>query len=256
MKKIIAVGFNTFKESIRDKVFYSLLVFAVIMLCFSMVLGNLTIGQPEKIIKDFGLGAISLFGTLVAIFVGIGSIYKEIDKRTIYVVLAKPISRGQFLLGKYFGISFMVTIEVFVMSVALFGLLIVAYDQPVPWRLCLAIVPIWFEIHLILAVALFFSAFSTPFLSGLFSLSFFVIGHLTQDFRLLVKNTDDAIMQKIAELTYYLFPNLESLNFKTEVVHGLPISFSHIIQSITYSCCYTAMLLCGGILIFSKRDMK
>lgn len=255
MAKLLVIAVNTYKEAIRDKVFYSLLIFAVIMLCFSMVLGNLTIGQPQKIIKDFGLATISIFGTLVAIYVGIGSIYKEVDKRTIYVVLAKPVTRGQFLFGKYLGVSMMVTINIIVMSLALFGLLIFVYGET-PWRLFLAIVPIWFEIHLVLAVALLFSAFSTPFLSGLFTLSVFVIGHLTQDFIILVRSSDDVLLKNIAQITYYVFPNLESLNYTTQVVHDLAFPIGEVIKAIVYSCCYTAMILYAGMLIFSRRDFK
>ena len=115
MNKIAALALNTFRESIRDRIFYSLLAFAVIMLAFSLVLGNLTIGDEIKIIKDFGLAAISLFGVLIAIFVGISLVYKEMEKRTIYVILAHPISRSQFVLGKYGGLSLTLLVEVAVM---------------------------------------------------------------------------------------------------------------------------------------------
>jgi ABC-type transport system involved in multi-copper enzyme maturation permease subunit len=155
MGKIFAIALNTFRESIRDRIFYSLLAFAILMLGFSMILGNLTIGDPIKIVKDFGLGAISLFGILIAIFVGIGLVYKEMEKRTIYVMLAKPIARWQFLLGKYFGLSLILMIEVLVMTIGLF-VLCYYYKPDVPWDLFLAIIPIYFELQLILAVALFF----------------------------------------------------------------------------------------------------
>lgn len=115
MKKILTIGLYTLKEIIRDKILYSLLGFAVLMLCFSMVLGNLALGQPEKIIKDFGLGAISIIGTLIAVFIGISSLFKELDRKTIYVILSKPLSRWQFLTGKYLGLSMIITFEVGIM---------------------------------------------------------------------------------------------------------------------------------------------
>jgi len=162
MGKITAIALNTFRESIRDRIFYSLLAFAILMLGFSMILGNLTIGDPIKIVKDFGLGAISLFGTLIAIFVGIGMVYKEMEKRTIYVILAKPIARWQFLAGKYCGLSLILVVEVTVMTFLLF-VLCYQYEPVIPWDLFKAIIPISFELQLILAVALLFSAFASPF---------------------------------------------------------------------------------------------
>jgi len=256
MKKIIAIAVNTFRESIRDRIYYSLLVFALLMLGFSMVLGSLTLGDPVKIIKDFGLGAISLFGTLIAIFVGIGLVYKEMEKKTIYVILAKPVDRGQFLLGKYLGLSLTLIIEVAVMSLGLFLLLILLYNQPVPWELFKAIIPIWFELQLILAVALMFSVWTSPFLSGLFTLSVFIIGHLTTDLRVLAMKSDDIVLQRIAEILYYFFPNLENLNFKVQVVHGLPLSFVNMTISLLYAFLYTCFLLALSVFIFRTKDIR
>jgi ABC-type transport system involved in multi-copper enzyme maturation permease subunit len=255
MEKIVALAMNTFRESIRDRIFYSLLAFAVLMLAFSLVLANLTIGDEIKIIKDFGLGAISLFGVLIAIFVGISLVYKEMEKRTIYVILANPIARWQFVLGKYAGLSLTLFVEVAVMSA---GLIALCYfkQEVIPWALFKAIVPIWFELQLILAVALLFSTFASPFLSGLFTLSIFIIGHLTQDFKQLAAGTDNLALKKTANFLYYTFPNLESLNFKARVVHGLAIPWPEFFLSLLYASCYTLMLFTAALLIFNKRDIR
>lgn len=255
MLKILAIALNTFRESIRDRIFYSLLAFAVIMLAFSLVLGNLTIGDEIKIIKDFGLGAISLFGVLIAIFVGISLVYKEMEKRTIYVILANPIARYQFILGKYAGLSLTLFVEVAIMSA---GLLALCYfkQQIVPWELFKAIIPLWFELQLILAVALFFSAFVSPFLSGLLTLSVFIIGHLTQDFKQLVVNMDNPALKKTADFLYRTFPNLEALNYKSRVVHGLEIPWPEFWLSLAYATSYTTLLLGLTLFIFSRRDIR
>ena len=256
MNKIFAIALNTFRESIRDRVYYSLLIFAVLMLGFSMVLGNLTLGDPVKIVKDFGLGAISLFGTLIAIFVGIGLVYKEMEKKTIYLILSKPVGRGQFLLGKYLGLSITLIIEVVVMSLGLFLLLVLVYEQPAPWSLFKAILPIWFELQLMLAVALLFSAWSSPFLSGLFTLSIFIIGHLTKDLLVLAGKSEDAAFQMLAKVLYYVFPNLENLNFKVQVVHGLPIPATDFILALSYAFFYTCAILTLAVVIFRSRDIR
>lgn len=255
MKKIIAISINTLRESVRDRVFYSLLIFAILMLGFSTVLGKLTVGDHVKIVKDFGLGAISLFGTLIAIFVGIGLVYKEMEKKTIYVILSKPLARWQFLLGKYCGLSLTLLIEVAVMTIGLLGLCFF-YTQSIPWELFKAIIPIWFELQLILAVAVMFSTFASPFLSGLFALSVFIIGHLTKDLKVLAEHTEDLVLSYLANILYYSFPNLENLNFKSQVVHGLAISLPKLGFSLFYSASYTIAVMLIAILIFRIRDIR
>lgn len=255
MNKIRAIALNTFRESIRDRIFYSLLFFAVVLLAFSMVLGNLTLAEPVKIIKDFGLGSISIVGTLIAIFVGIGMVYKEMEKKTIYVILSKPIARWQFLIGKYCGLSLTIIVEVVVMTVLLF-ILCYQYVPEIPWTLFYAIVPILFELQLVLAVAFFFSTFSTSFLSGMFTLSVFIIGHLTKDLKILAQGGDDIVFQKFASGLYYVVPNLEILNFKTRVVHHLNITLSEVMLSLTYAILYTIVVLLMGIFIFQRRDIN
>ncbi|MBF0259682.1 MAG: ABC transporter permease [Desulfamplus sp.] len=254
MNKIAAIALNTFRESIRDRIFYSLLFFAVVLLAFSMVLGNLTLAEPVKIIKDFGLGSISIVGTLIAIFVGIGMVYKEMEKKTIYVILSKPIARWQFLIGKYCGLSITIIIEVVVMTVLLF-ILCYQYVPQIPLSLFYAIIPIYFELQLILAVAFLFSTFSTSFLSGMFTLSVFIIGHLTKDLKMLAQSGDDVVFQKFANGLYYFFPNLENLNFKARVVHNLGVSLPEILFSLLYSALYTAVILLLAIFIFERRDI-
>ncbi|MDY0374945.1 MAG: ABC transporter permease [Desulfobacterium sp.] len=254
MGKITAIALNTFRESIRDRIFYSLLFFAVVLILFSMVLGNLTIGDPLKIVKDFGLGSISIVGTLIAIFVGIGMIYKEMEKRTIFVILSKPLARWQFFIGKYCGLSLTILVEVVVMSILLFVLCFL-YVSEIPWTLLYAIIPIFFEILLILAIAFLFSTFSTSFLSGMFTLSIFIIGHFTGDLKAIAQATEDALFQKVSNVIYYVLPNLEYLNFKTRVVHHLNITISEVMLSLTYGILYTVVVLLVGIFIFQRRDI-
>lgn len=255
MFMIFTLALNTFRESIRDRIFYSLLVFAVLMLSFSLILGNLTIGDEIKIIKDFGLAAISLFGVLIAIFVGISLVYKEMEKRTIYVILANPIARYHFILGKYAGLSLTLLVEVVVMSSCLLVLCYIE-QQVIPWELFKAIIPIWFELQLILAVAILCSTFVSPFISGLLTMAVFVIGHLTQDFKQLVESLNNPALEQTAGILYYLFPNLESLNYKAKIVHGLEILRAEYFFSLSYAACYTLMILAASLIIFSKRDIR
>lgn len=255
MRKVMAICLNTFRESVRDKIFYSLLAFALLILGFSIVLGNLSLGDTYKIIQDFGLMAISLFGTLTAIFVGIGMVYKEMEKRTVYVILAKPIARWQFLMGKYLGLSLTIVVMEVCMTIALFAVCFL-YKDMVPYRTVYALVGIFFELQLILAAAVLFSTFTTPFLSGLFTLAVFIIGHITVDLKVIADSMDASLLKHIMKGIYFVAPNLEKLNFKAAVVHNLDIPFMVFTSSILYSVLYTLMIIMASVLIFNHRDMR
>jgi ABC-type transport system involved in multi-copper enzyme maturation permease subunit len=255
MHKIIAIGLNTFRESARDKIFYSLLAFAILIIGFSVVLGNLSLGDTYKIIQDFGLMALSLFGVLTAIFVGIGMVYKEMEKRTVFVLLSKPIARWQFVLGKYLGLSLTLLIMQAVMTLFLFGVCLL-YQGKVPYAIIYAVVAIAFELQLILAAAVFFSTFTTPFLSGLFTLALFIIGHISVDLKVIAAKFEDSTAKTLIDALYYLLPNLEKLNFKAAAVHRLAIDWSGYAGALAYALVYSAMILCAAVLVFNRRDMK
>ena len=186
--KIRAIALNTFREAIRDRILYLLFFFAAISLAFSRLLAVLTVGDRVKIIKDVGLASISVFGMLMAILIGTGLVYKEIDKKTIYTLLAKPIPRWQFLLGKFFGLALTLFIMILAMG-TVFLVIVLLHTGKLESRLLLAILFIFLELVLITAVAILFSCFSTPILSSLFTLSFYLIGHLSWGLETLVQKT-------------------------------------------------------------------
>jgi ABC-type transport system involved in multi-copper enzyme maturation permease subunit len=225
IKRITAIAINTFREAIRNKILYILLVFAILLILFSVILAILSIGQEQKIIKDVGLSAILFFGVLISIMVGIGLIYNELDKRTIYVIVSKPIHRYEFVLGKFFGLLLTLAVNVAMMSVVFF--LLVLFRQPVTqlidqvifwlgrvtnqqmWDIIKAavstfsqgfnnfpeLVPLikaiaftFLELTIITAIAVMFSSFSTPILSAVYTFILFIVGHLTQDLLLLAQN--------------------------------------------------------------------
>jgi len=253
--KVIVLSFNTFREAIRDKVLYSLLFFAVGIVGLSVILDFITIGERTKIVKDFGLAAIALFGVMIAIFVGIGLVYKELERKTIYTLLSKPIHRYQFLLGKYVGLIMTLLVEIAVMSFALLAI-IYFYDGEVDFYLLYAIGMTVVELMVITAIALFFSSFSTPILSGLFTLSFYVIGHLTTDLPGFSERAGSQFLKYFIKGLYYLLPNLEYFNLRGQVVHRIPIASDYLILATLYGFLYTAIIILFSIVIFSKRDFK
>ncbi|MBN2467734.1 MAG: ABC transporter permease [Deltaproteobacteria bacterium] len=253
--KTLALGLNTFREAIRDKVLYSLFFFAVVMIGISMILDHLTIGERTKIIKDFGLASILLFGVLIAVFVGIGLVYKEIEKKTIYNILSKPIHRYQFILGKYLGLVMVLFSEVALMSIVFLAMLYF-YEGTVDCYLFYAIGTTFIELMVITAFALLFSSFSTPILSGLFTLSFYIIGHLTSDLLELGQKGYSRFFECIATALYYLIPNLEFFNLKGDVVYHKPISAEYLFFACSYGLLYILLLLLISIVVFQTRDLK
>ena len=251
--KIRAIALHTLKEAIRDRILYLILFFAVICIGFSRLLALLTIGDRVKIIKDVGLSSLSLFGTLMAILIGTGLVYKEIDKKTIYTLLSKPIHRYQFLLGKFFGLILTLFIMLLLMSI-IFLALIFFHTFTIEWQLLIAILYIFLELCLITAVALLFSCFSTPILSSIFSLAFYLISHTAWGLETLIVKIKSGFGKALAQGLYHFLPDLENFNFRTEVVHNLPIPASIFFYSTLYGLFYTLFVLTIALLIFRKRD--
>ncbi|MDP3937506.1 MAG: ABC transporter permease [Deltaproteobacteria bacterium] len=247
-----AIAVNTFREAVRDKVLYSLLFFAIALIGASVVLNRLAIGQQTKIITDLGLASISIFGTLIAAFVGIGLVSKEIERRTIFTIVSKPVSRGCFILGKYLGLVLTLAVEVAIMSACFLTMLAIYADDlviPALWAIGL----IFMELSVVTAVAIFFSSFSTAFLSGLFTMAVWLIGHFTPDLRVFGERSGTA-MRWLTEFLYYALPNLRNFNIKEQVVHGIPVAAEFMALSVVYGLVYVSVLLVVATLVFERRD--
>ena len=251
--KIRAIAFHTLKEAIRDRILYLILFFAVVCIGFSRLLALLTLGDRVKIIKDVGLSSLSLFGALMAILIGTGLVYKEIDKKTIYTLLSKPIHRYQFLLGKFFGLVLTLFIMLLLMSIIFLALLFF-HTFKIEWQMLIAILYIFLELCLITSVALLFSCFSTPILSSIFSLAFYLIGHTAWGLETLIIKIKPGFGKAVAQALYQFLPDLENFNFRTEVVHNLPIPPSIFLFSTLYGIFYTLFVLTIALLIFRRRD--
>lgn len=251
--KVWAIARNTFREAKRDRVLYLLFFFAAGAIVFSRVLALLTVGDKLKIIRDVGLASISFFGVLMAVLMGTGLVYKEIDKKTIYTLLAKPISRPQFILGKFLGLALTLFIMTALMTVIFLGLVFV-HSGRVEASLLPALYFSFLEFLLVTAVAILFSTFSTPILSSIFSLAFFLIGHLSWGLELLLRKIVAPVSRAAVTVLYRLLPDLENFNVRTEVVHGLPIPAGLYLDATLYGLVYTAFLLGLAVLIFRRRD--
>lgn len=255
VRKIGYVALNTYRETVRDKVLYNLVLFALLMIASSYVLGAISVYQEIKVIKDLGLASISIFGMVIAIFIGIGLVAKEIDKRTLYGILPKPISRSQFLLGKYFGLCLTLLVNVMVMTVGLYVLLFLM-KEPFEPALLKAIFLIYLELALLVAVAILFSTFTSSVLAGLFAGFVYVAGYLSSDLKNLESVVDSAFLPQVTRVLYYLLPNFKNFDVKAAVVAGDPVPWSQLGWATAYAAAYIAILLVASCWIFQKRNLK
>jgi ABC-type transport system involved in multi-copper enzyme maturation permease subunit len=265
---VFPIAASVFRESVRDRVPYNLVIFAILLMGASYLLGQLTAGQELKIIKDLGLAAMSMFGLFIALFIGIGLVSKEVERRSIYGLLSKPISRAQFLLGKYVGLVVTLVVNVGVMSVALYAVLgymavTESEDFKRGWEapaldpmLIVAIGLILLGLMLVTAIALLFSTFSSPMVSAATTLGLYVAGHFSDDLRHLDQSVDSRVAGVLGRLLSYLLPDLSVFDVKARVVHGLPVPFDEVAWAVGYGLVYIVGLLAVSILIFNRRDFK
>lgn len=251
---VARIAVSVFRESIRDKVLYSLVLFAVLLMAASYLIGQLTAGEDIKIIKDLGLAAISIFGLMIAVFIGIGLVWKEVERRSIYSLLSKPMRRHEFVIGKYAGLALTLVVNVLAMTVAYFGVL--AYLGGADPMLLKAIALIVVELLLVTAVALFFSTFSSPFLSALLTIGLWTIGTFNADLRTFEAVVESRAAAWLARALYYVLPDFAAFDVKLQAVHGLAVPWSYVAATAAYGLVYVALLLTGAVMIFSRRDFK
>ncbi len=252
--RIWVIAKNGFQEVIRDRILYFILFFLILLGLALALLPEISANTHEKIFIDFGLSAIEIFGVIVAIFVGTGLINKEIEKRTVLVLIPKPISRAEFIIGKHLGLSAVIGVMITAMSAIYFGLLTFAnYSYPlVP--LLVSIFYLYLELLLIIAVALVFGVFTSSVLATLFSLGIYLMGNISQDLLKLGNISKSSNIQAITEKLYLILPDLSHLNLKNEAVYGVLPNALELLTNGVYGIIYTIVLLSIAILIFSRRQ--
>jgi Cu-processing system permease protein len=253
MAAICVIALNTFRECLRDKILYNLLLFAGMLIGLSVLLADLSITEHHKIIADMGLAAINVIGVIIAIFVGISLVNKEIERRTVYTIMARPISRTAFILGKYAGLALTLFVNVLIM-LAVFLLTLWFYHVPIGTAIFQAVGLIFVELLVVMAVALFFSTFSSSTLSAILTLGIYVLGHLTADLKSLAEKSESGAARAIMNALYYLCPNMEALNIKGQAAVGIPVGPDYLLLASLYGFAYAAVLVTGACLVFQRRD--
>lgn len=256
--KIVSIAHNTFREAVRDRVLHGLGALCLLAIGASLVLGRIAAGQEARIVVDVGLSAMTLFGLLIAIFLGVGLVAKEIERRTIANILAKPVGRATFLVGKYLGLCLALAVNLAALTVVIVLALVYVRGgvDAMAWRVWPAAWLILCELAIITAVALLCSCFSSPLLSSLFALLVFLIGRWSPDLRLLAETAASPATRLVSRALYYLLPNLTYFNFINEAARGVAIPARLVLGATFYAVCYCAAALVVGALIFARRDFK
>ena len=253
--RVQALAVNTFREALRNKLLYTLLGFGILMIGVGVLLATLSYVEVDEILQDMGMGAIRFFSAGIAIFIGIGLIHTEIERRTIFTILSKPVSRTEFLIGKWAGLTFTVWLQLGLMALA-FGVVSSLAGAPLGAGHAVAIALIGLELMLLVAIATFFSAFTTPMLAALFTVGLWMIGHLSRDLRALGEQSELESVTSMTDFIFLVMPDFEVFNKTLQAVHGLPIPASEIWLAIVYALGYTVCTLLFGSMIFQRRDFK
>ena len=261
MGKIITIGLNTFREAIRNKMLYSLLFFAVLVIVASLAFGSLSVHEEVRLTTDLGLAGMSIFSIIIAIFVGVNLVYKELERKTIYTLIPKPIHRYQFVLGKYIGMLMTLGVQVLVMTAVLVVVLLIQGAELSGAAASAWCMLIFLEVMVITAVAVFFSSFSTPFLSGLFTVGIFLLGRSVPDIKNVADKVDNAGLTALMEgmtrivpdLRYFYVTGSETAGQHISV-HGAFPDWTYVATAAVYALLYIALALIVAIFLFSRRD--
>jgi len=258
ISQTIAISRNTFREAVRDRVLYNLVAFAVIMIGSALLFGQISVGIHKIIVINIGLSSISIFGLLIAIFIGIGSVHKEIDKRSLYGVLSKPVRRWQFVLGKFAGLNLTLVVNAAVMTAGLWAALyyLMREFQPEDVSIWAAIYFIVLELTLVSALCVFFSSFTTPVLAALFTFLLYFTGSFSPDLKMFADMSENPLIRQLVSGIYYLLPNFSNFRVSAWVSNGHPIAGSMIFGNTLYAFFYCSFLLAAAAAMFSRRDLK
>lgn len=253
--KIPSIAANTFRETVRNKILYAILAFALIVIGITYFLADLSVGEMARIIADIGLACIHIFGVIMAVFLGITLVSQEVERKTVYLILSKPVPRWEFIVGKAMGLCATLALTTLIMAATLF-LVYAGYGGALEPGILIASAGIYFELVLLICIASFFSTFTTPVLSAIFTLSMFLVGHISKDLIVFGGRSASAAVQWAAKVLFYALPNLENFNWKNEVVYGGVRSPGVLVMSAGYLVCYCAAVLVAACLLFSRKDFK
>jgi ABC-type transport system involved in multi-copper enzyme maturation permease subunit len=256
--RIASIAVHTFKESVREKVLYNLIVFALLLIAAAILFGSISLGVDQVILVNVGLSSLSVFGLLMAIFIGIGLVSKEIEKRTLYNLLSKPVARFEFILGKWCGLLVTLLVNTAVMTAGFYLALFYVKRHLTQADLAplVAIYFILLQFALVVGIALLFSCISTPILAATFTFCLYVIGNFLADIRGFGKESGSAVLEKVTAVLYYVLPNFSNFQIIPQAAHGMAAPGYLIAANSLYALLYVTVLLSAAILIFEEKEFR
>ena len=252
IRRIIAIARNTFRESVRNKILYTLLFFAVGMIAFAVLIASLALGDFTKIVRSMGLTSINLIGVAIAIFVGTRLVVQEIEQRTIFTVLSKPVRRWEFVVGKFAGLAVLLFFEIALLGAAYIAVVWLANANPNP-SLVVALVGIYIECLVVVGISLFFSAFTSPVLAVGFVIGSWIIARLAASLRDLAAQSDSALVATLGKSIAGVIPNLQYLDFAHPAVHNLPLDPVFVVQSLLNGLGWALLFVAAACVVFERR---
>ncbi len=258
MTRLGIVALNTFREAVRDRVLYNLLFFALLMIAAAILVGQISVGIEHIVIVSLGLTSISIIGILISIFIGVSLVYKEMEKRTLYALLAKPVRRWEFLLGKFGGLVLTLVVNTAAMALGLF-LALLYVKHPLDRGDLAVLVAVYFillKLALLVALALLFSCYTTPILATLFTSGIYVVGLFVQQMKNMPGDLMGPAMAAFTRRLAYLLPNFENYDVMGPAAHGQAIPGILILENTHYTLVYCAIVLSVAAVVFSRRDLK
>lgn len=254
LSKLWTITRFSFLEILRSKIIYNTLFLGIGVLIVSYLATSFTFGVPERVALDFGLGTLTISAVVIAIFMGVTLISREIESRTVYMVLVRPLNRWTFLIGRILGLAGILALNIAILS--LFALSVFLYFggslQPlIFWTILFS----FFEALIILSVVVFFSLVTNPILSVIYSLAIYVAGHAVDGISKSVLVTTNAYFNAVVKWYYILFPNFERLNFKDYVLYQQSLPLSEMFQSLGYGISYFTFIMLISAIIFQRKNL-
>lgn len=254
MKSTIIIALNTFKETIRDKILYNILLFAGLIIALSISFGQWSVFARVQVMQDFGLATMSFSGLLLSIFIGVAMLGKETNSKTIYILATPPVNRTSIILGKFFGLIMTLCLNYLIMSLFFLGVLLFI-GGGISFKIVEAVFLIGVEMSVIVSVSLLFSTITTPVIAALLTIAFYIAGHFNDFVDIQILEGSNQLLAMFLKVLYFFLPNLEHFNIRTPVVYGLIIPQGYTLMSTLYGLLYITIFLTLSSLIFSRKDL-
>jgi ABC-type transport system involved in multi-copper enzyme maturation permease subunit len=254
MGYVLAIAGQTLTEARRNRVFYSVFLFGLVVVLNSVIFTEVTSTTMDRVLKDTGLAAINLFALALTVFTGVGIVNREIDRKSIYTILAKPISRFGYILGKYLGLLAIILATSGAMFVA-FLLVLKGYKTEIHAGVFLGFFGVVLEVMVLGAIAVLCSSFTNSFVSAFICVAIYACGHLSGEFLHALRNASP-VGKAIGRFIYYVIPNLERFNFKYQATYDLMVSERAIATVLVFGLAYVCAALAAAVLVFSRRDFR